>query len=79
MAIALAKEAIDPTERSNPLTDKEIVTPMAIIVTIDIDLRMLTILLPSIKAGFTAVKMKINSKIVMIVPYLYKKSNSLNL
>ena len=46
--------------------------------TIEIDLRMLTIFAPSIKAGLVIEKITFKAKIVIIVPYLYKKSNNSN-
>jgi hypothetical protein len=66
----LASEATEPTERSKPSTDKEMVIPMAIIVTIEIERRMLMILLLEIKAGLATEKIMIRAKIVIIVPYL---------
>ena len=39
--MALDNDATDPTERSKPSTDSEIVMPIAIIVTIEMERRML--------------------------------------
>jgi hypothetical protein len=42
IATASASEATEPTERSSPPTEREVDTPMAITVTIDMERRMLT-------------------------------------
>jgi hypothetical protein len=46
ITIAFDKDATDPTDKSNPFTDKEIVIPIAMIVTIEIERKILIILLP---------------------------------
>jgi hypothetical protein len=76
MTTALVNETVEPTDKSNPSTDKDMVIPTAIMVTIEIDLRILTIFAPSMKAGLVIEKIIIKAKIVIIVPYLYKKSNN---
>ncbi len=45
MTIAFDKDATDPTDRSKPLTDSEMVIPIAIMVTIEIDRNILIRLL----------------------------------
>lgn len=45
MTIALANDATEPTDRSKPSTVKDIVIPIAIMVTIEIERRMLIRLL----------------------------------
>ena len=46
ITIAFDKEATDPTDKSKPLTEREIVIPIAIIVTMDMDLKILIMLFP---------------------------------
>jgi hypothetical protein len=75
MTIALDSEATEPTDKSNPLTDNEIVIPIAIIVTIEMERSILMMLFPWIKVGLEAANTPINTIIVKIVPYLYKKLN----
>jgi hypothetical protein len=72
-------DAVEPTDKSNPPTDREIVIPIAIIVTMDME-RKIFIILDCVK-NLSEEKVKnITSKtIVKIVPYLYRKSNRLKL
>ena len=76
ITIALDRDATDPTDKSKPLTVREMVMPIAIIVTIEMDLKILMTLLDWMNAGFARANTAINTKMVMMVPYLYKKSNS---
>ena len=46
ITIAFDKEATDPTDKSNPSTDKDMVIPIAMIVTIEMERKILMILLP---------------------------------
>jgi hypothetical protein len=46
MTIAFDREATEPTDKSNPFTAREMVIPIAIIVTIEIERKILIILLP---------------------------------
>jgi hypothetical protein len=75
ITIAFDKEATDPTERSKPLTESEIVIPIAIMVTIEMERNILIMLFPWIKEGLAAANTTISKTIVRIVPYLYKKLN----
>ena len=75
---AFERETVEPTDKSNPSTESEIVIPIAIMVTMEIDLKILTMFDPWIKLGFAIAKIAIKTKIVIIVPYLYKNSNSSN-
>jgi hypothetical protein len=72
ITIAFEREATEPTDKSNPFTASETVMPMAMIVTIEMDRRMLMMLFPWINDGLAMVKTAINTKIVKMVPYLYK-------
>jgi hypothetical protein len=73
ITIAFDNEATDPTDKSNPLTESEIVIPIAIMVTMEMERNILMMLFPWIKAGLEAAKTAINTIMVKIVPYLYKK------
>jgi hypothetical protein len=67
---AFERDATDPTERSKPPTESDIETPMATTVTIEIDLRILTILEYVRKLGATIPKKAIKNMTVRIVPHL---------
>src|SRR5689334_6482774 len=68
MTTALDNEAVEPTDKSNPPTANEIVIPIAMIVTMEIDLRMVMTLLVCKKEEFASEKPTINKRIRMIVP-----------
>jgi hypothetical protein len=78
ITIAFASEATEPTDRSKPPTASEIVIPIEIMVTIEIERKILIILDGSKKLLDSVPNTAINSKIVMMVPYLYKKSKKSN-
>jgi hypothetical protein len=67
---ALDRDATDPTERSNPPTEREVETPMAMTVTIEIERRILIILLEVRKLGAMIPKKAIRTITVRIVPHL---------
>ena len=70
ITIAFDKEATDPTERSKPSTVKLMVIPIAMMVTIEMERSIFTILFPWIKAGLANENMIMSAMIVIIVPYL---------
>jgi len=68
--------AAEPTDKSNPLTDKEIVRPTAIIVTIEMLRKILIIFeLVKNKSGSENVKKRIIKITAKITPHLFKKFN----
>jgi hypothetical protein len=69
IATASASEATEPTERSSPPTEREVDTPMAITVTIDMERRMLTMFVAERKLGLAIPKKRTRRTIVMIVPH----------
>ena len=71
----VAKVAVDPTERSNPFTVRDIVTPIAITVTIDIPLSIVVMLLIVRNVvGMSAPNSAIRNTIVITVPHLLMNS-----
>ena len=70
MTMAFDKDATEPTDKSKPSTVKEMVMPIAMMVTMEIERKILMILSPLIKEGLTAAKTATRTKIVKIVPYL---------
>ena len=71
----VAKVAVDPTERSNPFTVRDMVTPIAITVTIDIPLSIVVMLLIVRNVvGMSAPNSAIRNTIVITVPHLLMNS-----
>lgn len=69
MTIAFDSVATDPTDKSKPFTANEMVKPTAMMVTIEIDRRILMIFPDCKNAGFDAANITINTTMVKIVPY----------
>ncbi len=67
---ALASDAVEPTERSNPPMVSEIETPIAITVTIAMERRMLMMLLGSRKFSDATPKMATSATTVSNMPHL---------
>ena len=76
MTIAFEREATEPTDKSNPPTEREMVMPIAIIVTMEIERRMVTILLVCRNDGFAAENPTINKTIRITVPIYIKNEIS---
>ncbi len=68
--MALANDATEPTERSKPSTVSDIVMPIAMMVTIEMERRMFIRLDVWMKDGLDTAKIPIRMIIVNIVPYL---------
>ncbi len=67
---ALASDAVDPTERSNPPMVSEIETPTAITVTMAIERKMLMMLKGSRKLSEAMPKIATSSTTVSSMPHL---------
>lgn len=74
MTTALASDATEPTDRSKPPTESEIVIPIAMTVTMEIERKMLMIFVGIRKLSDMIPNTAIRMRIVTIVPYLYRKS-----